>query len=158
VSDIPNDFFADFDQQPRSALAEWFWRIPLLLRWDGILPFLSPITVLSLSILQLPQAVIELFGVLVPIGVALGRAGIAQRQIGQVCGDRGTLDRQFSVAIAIILLLILDITSTILVIMNAGFREWAMAALLYVGYVGAISYALRRPRSTAPGDEERLSV
>jgi hypothetical protein len=156
VSDIPNDSFADFDRQQRSAFADWLWRIPLLLRWDGILPFLSPITVLSLTILHVPQPVVGLLGVLVPICVALGRAGIAQRQIVRVCGDEGSLGRQFTLAIAIILLLVLEVASTILVVMNAGLKEWGVAALLYVSYIGVISYALRPPRATAPGDDERL--
>jgi hypothetical protein len=155
VSDIPNDWFADFDQQPRSALADWLWRVPLLLRWDGILPFLSPITVLSLSLVGMPRPIVGIFGVLVPICVALGRAGIAQRQIVRVCGGQGTLGRQFTVAIAIILLLILEVTSTILVVLNAGFKEWGLAAFLYVGYIGFISYALRPPPEIGPsGDSE----
>jgi len=145
VSDIPNDSFADFEPRP-SALVEWLWRVPLLLRWDGILPFLSPITVLSLTLLQMPGAIVGILGVLVPMCVALGRAGIAQRQLVRVCGDQGSLDRHFALAIAIILLLILEVTSTILVLMNAGVEVWGVAAVLYIGYVVVISYALRPPR------------
>jgi hypothetical protein len=150
VSDIPNDSFPVFDLEPRSALVDWFWRIPLLLRWDGVLPLLSPITVLSLSLLQFPRAVLGLLGTLVPVCVALARAALAQREIVRVCGDRGTLDRHFALAIAIILLLVLDVVTTILVMMNAGMREWSLAALLYVGYVMFIAYALRLPRAVDP--------
>jgi hypothetical protein len=153
VSDIPNGSFADFDSGQRSALADWLWRIPLLLRWDGILPFLSPTTVLSLSILQAPPPIVGLLGVLVPICVALARAGLAQRQIVHVCGDQGTLDRHLSLAIAIVLLLFLEVLSTILVLVNLGLKEWSIVALLYVGYVVFISFALRPPRDSAQSDD-----
>ena len=150
MSNIPNDSFPVFDLEPQSALVDWLWRIPLLLRWDGVLPLLSPITVLSLSLLQFPRVVLGLLGTLVPVCVALARAALAQREIVRVCGDRGTLDRHFALAIAIILLLVLDVVTTILLMMNAGLREWSLAALLYAGYVMLIAYALRPARVSEP--------
>jgi hypothetical protein len=148
----PEHSFADFDTQPRSALVDWLWRIPLLLRWDGILPFFSPTTVLTLTLLQVPQPVVCIIGVVVPICVALLRAGLAQQQIAQVCGNRGTLDRHLGVAVAIILLLVLEVTSTILVLQNAGLKDWAPAALLYVSYAAVISWALRPPPEERAND------
>ncbi len=144
--------FADFEREPRSAVADWLWRIPLLLRWDGILPFLSPTTVLTLTLLQVPRPVLGIIGVVVPICVALLRAGVAQQQIARVCGNRGTLDRHLGVAVAIIVLLVLEVTSTILALQNAGLKEWVPAALLYVTYAAVISWALRPPAEERAND------
>ncbi len=141
----PENFYADFESQPRSALADWLWRIPLLLRWDGVLPFLSPTTVLTLSLLRVPQPVVGVVGVVVPICVALSRAGLAQQQIARASGNQGTLDRHLGLAVAIILLLVLEVTSTMLVLQNAGIKDWAPTALLYVSYAAVISWALRPP-------------
>ena len=148
----PENFYADFDTRPRSAVADWLWRIPLLLRWDGVLPFLSPTTVLTLTLLRVPQPIVGVLGVVVPICVALLRAGLAQQQIARACGNRGTLDRHLGLAVAIILLLVLEVTSTILVLQNAGLKDWAPAALLYVSYAAVISWALRPPPEERAND------
>jgi hypothetical protein len=153
VSDVPSDSFPDFDRWQPSPVIEWLWRIPLLLRWDGVFPFLSPVTVLTLSVLQVPAGLLALLGVLVPICVALGRAGLAQREILRVCGDHGSLDRHLALAIAIILLLVLEILSTMLIAMNARLASWAPVALLYAGYIGFIAFALRPARKTGLNDD-----
>jgi hypothetical protein len=78
-----------------------------------------------------------------PIIVALVRAGIAQKQLERVCGYRGAFIRQLTLAIAIALLMVLEIATSVFVLANAPLEFWGLAILLYAAYFACISFALR---------------
>jgi hypothetical protein len=158
MSDTSGRAAADLDSRPHSAWAERLWlRLPSLLNWDGLLPLIAPSSTMLVSLVPGWLGLGPLVAVFVPILVALARAAIAQRQIERACGDGRTFLRQIVLAMAIVLLLFLEITTSALILANAPLKFWAFAAIVYVAYFGCISYALRRP-ATLPVDDGRLEI
>jgi hypothetical protein len=142
--DSPDGFGANAGSQRR---AHWFERtlrrIPSILQWDGLLPLVSPMC--TLATLRAPHILQSMAVSLVPMVIALVRAKIGKRQLARACGDAGDSNRQLALGAAIVLLLGLEIFSSAL-ILGKGNELWILVAVLYVGYLGCISYALRPPR------------
>jgi hypothetical protein len=123
--------------------------------WDGLLPLVSPIcTWISARGSHFLQSVVVTF---VPMIVALVRAKIGRRQLVRVCGNADDRNRQAALGSAIVLLLFLEVVTSILIlgkqVMSWG--EWGEVALAYLGYLVCITYALRPPKPAAaevPGE------
>ncbi|HEV8000855.1 MAG TPA: hypothetical protein VGP63_13310 [Planctomycetaceae bacterium] len=137
----------------RSLRGDWVWRrLPSMLSWDGLLPLVSPVcTLISAQGPHFLQSVAVTF---VPMAVALVRAKIGRRQIVRACGDGEDANRQLALGSAIVLLLFLEVVTSILVLGKPA-MSWANVALLYVGYFACITYALRPPKpnvAEVPGE------
>jgi hypothetical protein len=144
MSDSADSSVIDLEMRPHSSAGEWLRRwMPFVLSWDGILPCISPICTLAANAAPQGLVAVRVLAVLVPVGVALARAAIAQRQLDRVrVGERALL-RPFVLAFAIVLLLFLEIGTSLLVLADAPLRFWGLAVIVYAAYFGCISYALR---------------
>jgi peptidoglycan/LPS O-acetylase OafA/YrhL len=143
----------EFESRPRSRWTDWLSRrIPSMLGWDGLLPLVSPIcTWISAQGPHFLQSVVVTF---VPMVVALVRAKIARRQLVRACGNAEDTNRQLALGSAIVLLLVLEVVTSIL-ILGQQVMSWGGAALVYLGYFLCIAYALRPPKSNVadlPGE------
>ncbi len=114
-----------------------------MLGWDGLLPLVTPICTLISA--QGPHFLQSVVVTIVPMIVALVRAKIGQRQLVRTCGDGKNNNRQRAMGSAIVLLLFLEIVTSTLVL-GKPIMSWEGGALLYVGYLVCITYALRPPK------------
>ncbi len=143
VSETPDDLEVRGELPARSR-SEWFWRrLPSTVGWDGLFPLVSPLCAyLSAQASPFVQSVVVTF---VPMGVALARAKIGRRQIERACGNGDDTNRQLALGGAIVLLLALEVFTSIALLGKPG-ESWERIALIYAGYMACISFALRRPK------------
>jgi hypothetical protein len=129
---------------PRLQWTDWLSRrIPSMLGWDGLLPLVSPIcTWISTRGPHFLQSVAVTF---VPMAVALVRAKIGRRQLVRACGNAEDQNRQLALGSAIVLLLFLEVATSIL-ILGQQMMSWGGVGLVYLGYFACITYALRPPK------------
>jgi hypothetical protein len=140
MTDTPHGLIAEIDSQPRSWWKDWLRRLPSLLKWDGLLPLVSPIcTLISAQCHAFVQSCAAVF---VPMVIAFVRTKVAQRQLVRACGDGGDRNRQAALGSAIVLLLFLEVVTSAQ-ILGKPIMSWDAAALLYLGYLACITYALR---------------
>lgn len=134
------------------SLVESLLRVVSTLRWDGVLPLIAPLfTILSLAFLPPGHPMAVVGTLFVPIGVALARAAVAQKQLDRAGNG---LWRTFGLAIAIALLLVFEILSSFLgQVPAAPLVVWAVDGLLYPAYLLCICFALRPPSA---GELERV--
>jgi hypothetical protein len=146
-ADTADHPIVEVQSPPRFQRTDWLLRrIPATLGWDGLLPLVSPIcTLISAQGPHFLQSVVVTF---VPMVVALVRAKIGRRQLVRACGDDKNVNRQGALGIAIVLLLALEVVTSILVLDKRApsWGAFGEAALLYLGYFACITYALRPPR------------
>jgi hypothetical protein len=114
-----------------------------MLAWDGLLPLVSPIcTWISAQGPHFLQSVVVTF---VPMAVAFVRAKVGRRQLVRACGNADDVNRQLALGSAIVLLLFLEVVTSVL-ILGQQMMSWGGVALVYLGYFMCIAYALREPK------------
>lgn len=132
------DFWTEAAEHP---LIDRLFRVFSVMRWDGVLPFIAPCSTLLAGVFLGPGHPVAVVGTLfVPIAVALARAALAQKQLDRA--GNGLL-RTFGLAIAIALLLLFEILSSVLgQVPDAPLSVWGIAGLLYATYLLFIYFTL----------------
>lgn len=127
----------------------WSQRFLSFVGWDGFLPFavaISPVIVrLLLPKNHIAEIVVAIF---VPIAASLVRAMVGGYQIRRICNGVLPILRQAALAVAIVALLLFEMCIAVLTFANnEPLLVWLVPIGAYFTYVGAISIALRSPRT-----------
>jgi|SRR5579863_5295908 len=113
--------------------------------WDGLLSIGAAVAMIVIRATLKAGHPLEVIAILlIPMIIALIRAGIAHRQLARACSEVPSLPRQVVFALAISLLFLFEICAGVLTrVPNAPVEWWAIVALLYVAYFACIAWALR---------------
>ena len=120
--------------------------------WDGLLPMaVAAAPVMSRQVFQKGHIAEVVAAILVPVVAALIRAGVAHRQISEVCGGRVPLARQAAMSIAITLLLLFEASSGVLTCADdAPVSAWLVPASLYLAYLAYLAVIIPTLRQSSP--------
>jgi hypothetical protein len=117
----------------------------LIVTWDGLLPAaIAAGPAIAENVFPKSDAAEIVVAVLVPIVAALIRSGVGVRQIGRITGDPIPRGRQLALAVAIILLLVLEgFVAALTFADDEPWSAWLTPIVLYVCYLVSIAMALR---------------
>lgn len=122
--------------------AAWLWRAA---GWDGVLPVaVASVPVLLRTFLPRGHLLLPFAAVCVPIVAAMVRASIGRQQIVRTCGEPPPVGRQIGLAVAIVLLLLFELSVGVLTCeQNEPAADWCFPAVMFSLYLITIVSALR---------------